>query len=271
MAKSTAAPEPQRRLRETGNGFGSSPPHPMYPVVLRLAGRRCLVVGGGSVAARKVTGLARCGASVTVIAPELGADMERLSNRLTAADDRAPSGQAGAAAGWFGSGQAGDVTIVRRGYAPGDAGNYRLVITATGTPSVDRAVAVDADRAGVWVNSADDPDHCSFYLPSVHRDGPVTVAVSTSGLSPALASWLRRKIADELVPGAGRLAQLFGDARTRLRSAGRSTGDVRWSALLDAGLLDQVGSGDLEGARQAVDQALRSVRGAGHGAPIADR
>ena len=98
--------------------------------------------------------MVECGAEVTVVAPEVDPAIGALG-----------------------------VAVERREYEQGMAASYRLVVTATGVPEVDAAVADDAERAGVWVNSADDPAHCSFILPSVHRDGPVTIAVSTGGAS----------------------------------------------------------------------------------------
>ena len=120
-------------------------------------------------AARKARALLDCGAAVTVIAPSLSDEMEALVPSLRA--------------------------VERRPYAEGDASTFRLVVTATGIPEVDGAVYADAEAAGVWANSADDLAHCSFILPAVHRDGAVTVSVSTGGLSPALASWLRTRLA----------------------------------------------------------------------------
>src|SRR3984885_1223504 len=148
------------------------PDHPsLCPVSLDVRGQACLVVGGGKVAARKARSLLDCGAAVTVITPSVGREMEDLVPALQ--------------------------TLVRRAYMTGDASAFRLVVTATGMPEVDGAVYADAEAAGVWANSADDMAHLSFILPAVHRDGPVTVAVSTSGLSPALASWLRTRLATE--------------------------------------------------------------------------
>src|SRR6202451_49680 len=128
----------------------------LYPVSLDVSSRSCLVVGGGRVAARKARSLLDCGAAVTVIAPSLSDDMEALVPSLR--------------------------TVERREYSGGDASTFRLVVTATGVPEVDGAVYADAEAAGVWTNSADDMAHSSFILPAVHRDGPVTVAVSTGGL-----------------------------------------------------------------------------------------
>jgi siroheme synthase-like protein len=195
-----------------------------------VTGRACLVVGGGRVAARKARTLLECGALVTVIAPALAPEMEELSGRLQA--------------------------VERRAYAGGDAARFRLVVTATGLPEVDGAVHDDAEAAGVWINSADDRAHSSFILPAVHRDGPVTVAVSTGGLSPAFASWLRDRLATECGEVAGRLALLIGEARERLQRAGRPSDSVDWAAMLDGPLLDLARAGDWDKAEAIVAAAV---------------
>lgn len=197
-----------------------------YPVSLDVAGRACLVVGGGRVAARKARTLLDCGALVSVMAPSFGPEMEALAAELDTAE--------------------------RRAYAKGDAARFRLVVTATGRPDIDAAVHDDAEAAGVWVNSADDRAHSSFILPAVHRDGPVTVAVSTAGLSPALSSWLRDRLAAECGDGIGTLAQVIGEARARLLSAGRPSDSVDWVALLDGPLLELVRSGDWDHVKAIV-------------------
>jgi siroheme synthase-like protein len=203
---------------------------PLYPVSLDVRGQACLVVGGGKVAARKARSLLECGAAVTVITPTLSREMEELVPALH--------------------------TLIRRAYVTGDASAFRLVVTATGIPEVDGAVYADAEAAGVWANSADDMAHSSFILPAVHRDGPVTVAVSTGGLSPALASWLRTRLAADCGAGIGILAQLLGEARAHMKETGRSTESVDWRQLLDGPLLELVRHGDIDGARAAVQAAI---------------
>jgi precorrin-2 dehydrogenase/sirohydrochlorin ferrochelatase len=198
-----------------------------YPVSLNVLGRSCLVVGGGSVAARKAKGLLECGAEVTVIAPEVCDAMAELA----------------------------PLTIERRPYVTGDATAYRLVVTATGVEAVDGAVYADAEAAGVWVNSADDVLHCSVILPSVHRDGAVTIAVSTGGRSPALASWLRRRVAEQNGAGLGELAEMLAQARARLHQDGRGTEEVDWAGLLDGPLPALVRDGQLEEARALIEAA----------------
>jgi precorrin-2 dehydrogenase/sirohydrochlorin ferrochelatase len=190
---------------------------PLYPVGLIVAGRRVLVVGGGKVAAEKVRNLAACGAAVTVVAPDV--------------DDAISSLDA--------------VTVEQRAYEPGDAANgYRLVIAATDDAAVNRQVHDDADGAGVWVNAADDPANCTFTLPAVLRRGKVTVGVATGGSSPALAGWLRDRIATtEVGPEYEVLADLLAEARAREPHRD-------WRNILDSGILDDIRAGRIAEARE---------------------
>jgi siroheme synthase-like protein len=207
----------------------SEPAPSYYPVSLDVSGRRCLVVGGGTVAARKAGGLLECGARLTVIAPSTGDTMESLVPKFEA--------------------------LHRRPYREGDVSSFRLVITATGVDAVDAAVHAEAEASGIWVNSADDRVHSTFILPAVHRDGAVTVAVSTGGLSPALAAWLRSRIAARELGGAGTLAGLLGEARRKLLQAGLPSDAVDWAALLDGPLPGLVQAGALDNAEAIVAAA----------------
>ncbi len=207
----------------------AGPPSSYYPVSLDLSDKACLVVGAGPVAARKVRGLLACGARVTVIAPVVGEDMRALAAGLAALEPRA--------------------------FQPGDVAGFRLVVSATGDGAVDGAVAAEAEAAGVWVNSADDPEHCSFILPAVHRDGAVTIAVSTGGLSPALAVWLRNRLGAADRTGLDALARLLDEARQQLRAEGRASDTVDWAGLLDGELPALVRAGDLVNARAILQRA----------------
>jgi precorrin-2 dehydrogenase / sirohydrochlorin ferrochelatase len=202
-----------------------------YPVTLRLDGRSCLVVGGGRVAAAKAAGLVAAGAAVTMVAPEVDPEVRALS-----------------------------VEVVERPYRPSDLDGRWLVLTATGLPSVDGAVHADGESLGVWVNAADDPEHCSFTLPAVVRRGPVSVAVATDGRSPALASWLRRRLEVEIGPEYETLARLLADQRDDLRSAGTSTEGLPWQAALDAGLVDLVRDGREDEAQELLRRLVRPAR-----------
>ncbi len=176
-----------------------------YPVMLTVEGRRCLVVGGGKVAARKVEGLVVAGADVTVIAPTVDPSITALN-----------------------------VTIEQRTYRRGDANaGYRLVITATDDPAVNAQVYADAEAAGVWVNSADDPEHCSFTLPAIHRDGDVTIAIGTAGQSPAFAAWLRDRVRESLPAGLSDVVGQLAAERRAVQQAGESTEGRDWRPRIE--------------------------------------
>ena len=203
---------------------------PLYPVNLVVAGRRCLVVGGGRVAARKAEGLRACGAVVHVVAPHVGPEV------------RAQAG----------------VTWEERPYRAGEVAGYRLAVTATGVPEVDAGVFADGEAAGVWVNSADDPGNCSFTLPAIVRRGPVVLTVSTGGHSPALAVWLKERLAAEVGPEYEVLAGLLSEERDAVRVAGRSTEDVDWRKALESDMLDLIRSGHVQQAKERLQACLSS-------------
>ena len=172
-----------------------------YPIMLDLSGVAVLVVGGGRVAHRKIEGLLTAGAKVTVVAQSAIDSIRSMP-----------------------------VELVVRGYETADLDDVRLVITATDDPAVNAAVAADAGARGIWVNSADDPANCTFTLPAVARDGAITVAVSTGGASPALASHLRGEIEDWLGQiGAADAAVALAAQRRDLHADGVSTESVDWS------------------------------------------
>jgi siroheme synthase-like protein len=132
------------------------------------------------------------------------------------------------------------------------------VVAATGSPEVDGAVFADGEAAGVWVNSADDLEHCSFTLPSVLRRGALVVAVSTSGRSPALSSWLRARLEDDVGPEYATLLELLAAERDAIRAAGRSTEALDWRSALDSGMLDMIRAGELNKARERLQACLSS-------------
>jgi len=141
----------------------------LFPLFLKLAGRRVVVVGGGGVAAGKVDGLLRAQAAVTVVAPEIGAEMAQAR-----------------------------VQIQRRAFRPSDLDGAWLAIAAA-TPEVNRQVAAAAEERHIFVNAVDDPAAASAYTGGVLRKGGATVAISTEGQAPALAGLLREGL-DSLIP-----------------------------------------------------------------------
>jgi siroheme synthase-like protein len=208
---------------------------PLYPVNLVVAGRPCLVVGGGRVAVTKVTGLLDAGARVTVVASEV--------------DPRLVAGEAA---------HGGALTVERRAYRPGEAAGYRFVIAATGDPAVNQQVYDDGEAAGVWVNSADDPERCTAILPARVRQGRLTVTVSTGGHSPAVASWLRERLAAELGPEYDQLIELLAEARQEVQAQGLGTESLDWKRALDSGILDLLRAGRPEEAKERLRACLSS-------------
>ncbi len=204
---------------------------PQYPVNLCLTGRSVLVVGGGRIALRKVQGLLVAQARVHVVAPQVAEAIQTLGE---------------------------GVSWEQRPYRRGEAGQYRLVVTATGDATVDQEVYDDAEAAGVWVNSADDPDRCSFTLPALIRRGPLLVTVSTGGQSPALAAWLRARLESELGPEYEVLLQLLADARAAVQAQGRSTEGLAWHRALDSDMLALIRGGRIPEARDHLLACLSS-------------
>ena len=129
---------------------------------------------------------------------------------------------------------------------------------ATNDAVTNREVFEDGEAAGVWVNSADDPASCAFTLPSVTRRGPIMVTISTGGHSPALASWLRAHVDDQLGPEYEVLVGLLSRARDDLRASGRSTEGVDWRMALDSDMLDLIRAGHLERAKERLQACLSS-------------
>lgn len=206
---------------------------PQYPANLVLRGRRVLVVGAGAIAARKVEGLLACGADVVVVAQSVGEGIRRLAGT-------------------------GVVRLHERAYRPSDLDEAWLAVTATDDPAVNRAVFDDGESRRIWVNAADDPASCSFTLPSVVRQGPIMVTVATGGHSPALATWLRRHVADELGPEYAQLALLLAEARSELQAAGRTTEGLNWLSAIDSGMLEMIRLGDVGRAKERLQACLLS-------------
>lgn len=184
-----------------------------YPVILDLRGRAVLMVGAGPIAARKMQGLLAAGAVVTVVSPQISDDVEALG---------IPAER-----------------VRRRAYEPADLDGHQLVMTATNVPAVNAAVAADAMARGIWVNSADDPANCSFILPAIHRQGDVTVAVSTGGAAPALAQYVRDRIAELVGPRYARAARTLRAQRDAMHARGETTEGKDWRPDIERALADE--------------------------------
>jgi siroheme synthase-like protein len=178
-----------------------------YPVFLEMSGRRCVVVGGGAVAERRIEALLAAGAAVTVVAPALTPALA-------------------------GHARDGLIAHVARHYRPGDVATHDLAFVATDDAAVSAAVAGEARERSVLVNAADDPPGCDFILPSVIRRGPLTVAVGTGGTSPALARAVREDLERHLPREYAALADLVGQVRRELRARAASPDAATWAGAL---------------------------------------
>jgi precorrin-2 dehydrogenase / sirohydrochlorin ferrochelatase len=161
---------------------------PFYIACLKLTGRRCLVVGGGDVGLEKVEGLLACDGDVVLVAPDAHPELERL------ADERS-------------------IEWIRREYEPGDLEGCLIAIAATNDSEVNIGVYGDADRRAMLVNVVDVPPLCNFILPAIVRTGPLAVAISTAGASPALAKRMKREISELFGTEYAELAVMLNDVR----------------------------------------------------------
>lgn len=204
-----------------------------YPVLLDLSGQRCLVVGGGAVAERKVRGLLGVEADVTVLAPTATDDLVRAAS-------------------------AGRVRWLRRAFDAADLtetpGRWRFVVATTDDPEVNRGVVEAATHAGIWANDASAPDGGPAALPAVHHDGPVTLTVSTGGVHPGAAGWLRDLAAGSIGPEHVVALDLVAEVRADSPGVGRPD----WRAAVDSGMLDLICEGRMAEAKERLKACLSS-------------
>ena len=147
----------------------------LFPMFVKLNGRKCLVVGGGEIAQGKLEGLLACGAAVVLVAPKVTETI----------------------AGWIRDCR---LTWHAREFQPADLEDAFLAIAATGVPEVNEGVFRESQHRGVLCNAVDEPERCHFYSPAVVRRGPLQIAISTGGLSPALAHRLRVELEEQFGP-----------------------------------------------------------------------
>ena len=161
---------------------------PFYIACLKLTGRRCVVVGGGDVGLEKVEGLLACDGSVTLIAPDAVPELRSLADE-------------------------GSIRWERREYETGDLEATFIAIAATDDTDVNIRVYEDAERRAMLVNVVDVPPLCNFILPAILRTGPLAIAISTAGASPALAKRIKAQIAETYGEPYARLAVLLNEVR----------------------------------------------------------
>jgi len=205
-----------------------------YPVSLNIKGRKCVVVGGGEVALRKVKALLEHGARVTVISPELGPELVQLAEH-------------------------GEVAALNREYRAGDLKDSFLAIAATDDSDINRRIVREAKNKAVLVNVVDDAENSDFIVPSCLRRGDVTIAVATAGRSPALARKIRISLEKDFGEEYAALALLIDEVRAELKRQGITVGGDDWQAALDLDrLIELLSKGEKEKARALILSRLKA-------------
>jgi siroheme synthase-like protein len=210
---------------------------PFYIACLKLSGRRCVVVGGGEVGLEKVEGLLACGGAVTLIAPDAVDELQALA-------------------------QEGSIAWERRAYAgAGDLEGAFLVIACTDSTDLNIAVYEDAERRAMLVNVVDVPPLCNFILPAILRTGPLAIAISTAGASPALAKRMKREIGELFGEEYAQLAVLLNDARGWAKGTLPTYQDRKafFEGIVNGepDPIELLRAGDVEGVRRMIEAAQR--------------
>lgn len=213
-----------------------------YPMMVDLTGKRCLVVGGGAVAERKVVSLVECGAKVGVVSPKATARLTALAS-------------------------SGRIRLRRRPVRAADLTGAFLVVVATDDPRVNREVAERVRKAGGLVNVADDPAACSFLVPSVIRRGDLTVAISTGGGSPALARKLRQRLEQTVGPEYEAFVAALRLLRERARRAIADPEDRRaiYRRAVESDLFEAAARGDSARVAARIKELVRGLPRPGAG------
>lgn len=186
-----------------------------YPINIRIADRLCLVIGGGSVALRKVKGLLQAGARVRVISPEVEPELQRMSELQ-------------------------EIEWLEREYVEGDLRGAFLAFAVTDNSAVQDIIMTEAERSAVLLNSADDPQRSDFHVPAHFRRGKMLITVSTGGGSPALAKRIREQLEDNIVPEYEAVVDLLSLIRNQVvgRNDDSASHAELFRRLLHAGVVD---------------------------------
>jgi len=207
-----------------------------YPVSLDIKNRKCLVVGGGGVGTRKVATLLDCGAKVTVVSPDVSGQLLALANN-------------------------GSIVLEKRSYRKTDLDGMFLVIGTTDDEELNRQISKDAEKLNMLCNIADRPKVCNFILPSIVNRGDLTISISTSGKSPALAKKLRIELEEQFGNEYAELLRLMGAIRKTLLSQKHEPEAHKhlFEQLISRGLLDIIRGN----RKDEIDSLLCEVLGEG--------
>ncbi len=207
----------------------------LFPVFLSLSGKKCLVVGGGRVAERKIADLLECEANINVISPTAGDSIQLWSNQSLIS--------------W----QAREIEV-------SDLDNVCMVFVATNNMDANRLVVNWCRERGILVNAVDDPPNCDFYVPAVVRRNSLVVAISTEGKSPMFARKLREQLEGFIGEEYGEFVDFLGEQREPIKQA---VNDIEkrkriFEALVDSDILDLLKAGERERAKERMEQCTSS-------------
>ena len=183
-----------------------------FPAFLDIRGRKCVVVGGGNVALRKMKILLNCGADVTVVSSRIHPDLARMEKEKI-------------------------IRVIRRNYEPGDLERAFVVVAATDDRGINRRVAKDAKKARALVNAVDDLEPSDFIVPAVVRRGNFTLAISTGGRSPALSRKLRERLETMFGAEYSSLVALVEEIRSSLKRKGTPVDAETWQDALEIDMI----------------------------------
>ena len=207
------------------------------PILLNITGKRCVVVGGGQVALRKVRMLLEHGAEVVVISPQLCPELSKLA-------------------------ESGEIRVLARDYLAGDLEEAFIAIAATDSKKTNRAVAREAKKQAVLVNVVDEPEISDFIVPSHLRRGDIAIAISTSGRSPALARKIRTRLEKEFGEEYAALAMLISAVRLEIKKQGIKLNGDAWQKAIDLDLMiDLLKKGDSQKAKDTLLSELKRQQG----------
>ncbi len=206
-----------------------------YPVFLNISGKKCIVIGGGQVALRKTMALLERDAAVQVISPVVCSELNKLAEKRI-------------------------ITVSRRDYHPGDARGAFVIIAATDNHALNQQVVAEARAANVLVNVVDNAELSDFIVPSCLSRGDITIAISTSGRSPALARKIRSRLEAEFGKEYGTLAVLLSEVRAEVKRQGIVLNGDDWQEALDLdSLLDLLQKDKRDEAKTLILNQLKAI------------
>ncbi|MBT3335538.1 MAG: uroporphyrinogen-III C-methyltransferase [Methylococcales bacterium] len=204
-----------------------------FPIFLRLNQQKCLIVGAGEIAARKIEILAKSGARITVLAPSFSTPVQTLEKKLA-------------------------LTLIQKKFESTDAEGYRLIVSATDNQTVNELVSQAADKLNILVNVVDNPKLCQFIFPAIIDRSPIIAAISSGGTAPVLARLLKTRVETLIPSGYGRLAELAGNYRDKVKSHILDPRQRRlfWEQVFQGSIAEFIFAGQHEKAEHALNKQL---------------